>query len=402
MQRAAFLEGLRSKLREKDAKPSSIHHSSFIIHNSSQPRFFIHHSSFIIHNSSQPRFFILHSSFFILFALAGCYSDRWTSNYSELLGNIETDNAILEESGRDEATEKARMEVLEKLAEEEGLAYKINAGDRIDVRVYGHDDISVTTRVSPDGCIGMVFLGQVHVAGRTISESRDEIERGLAPYVKHPVVGVTVLEVSSETITISGAVSKPGLYNISSGTRLADAYAMAGGSSEKLYNGIDVDVADLEHSVIVRNGEILPVDFKKAIDEGERLNNVKLEKGDYIHIAQSMESSITVCGEVNSPQRRYYEANMGLIETLTAAGWMIDSHWSHVIIIRNSLGDPKMYKVDVDGILAGKCKNVRLKPNDIIYVPKDNLSEYNVFVKKLLPTAQLINLVTSRISAFSM
>ena len=72
-----------------------------------------------------------------------------------------------------------------------------------------------------------------------------------------------------------------------------------------------------------------------------------------------------------------------------------------MIIIRDGLVNPKMYKVDVDGILAGKCRNITLKSGDIVYVPKDNLSEYNVFVRKLLPTAQLINLLTSRVSAFS-
>ena len=347
--------------------------------------------------------------------LAGCYSDRWTSNYDNALGgSLESDTAILESTGRDAETEKARIERLKSLWEAEGLAYRINAGDKIDVRVYGHDDISVTTKVSPDGSIGMVFLGQVDVAGRTISEARDTIEKGLEPYVKHPVVGVTVLEVASETVTVSGAVARPGLYNISGSTRLADAYALAGGSAERLFNGVDVDVADLEHSIVVRDGEILPVDFKLAI-EGRglgqnasndmqlvKLNNIKLNKGDYIFVAQRMESSVTICGEVRSPHRRLYEPGMGLIETLTAAGWMQESHWSHVIIIRDGLSDPKMYKIDVDGILAGKCRNVYLKANDIVYVPKDNMSEYNVFIRKLLPTAQLVNLLTSRISAMSM
>lgn len=337
---------------------------------------------------------------FLFILVAGCYSDRWTSKYNDAFSSLD-DSAILEESGVDEETEAARMEILQKLADEEGQAYRINAGDKIDVRVYGHDDLSVTTKVSPDGSIGMVFLGQVEISGRTISEARDTIESGLAPFVRHPVVGVTVLEVSSETITIVGSAAHPGLYNISGSTRLADAYAMAGGSAERLFNGVDVDVADLENSFIVRDGITLPVDFVKAIEKGDRLHNVKLRKGDYIFIAQRMESSITICGDVKHPHRRLYEAGMGLLEALTYAGWMYETHWSHVIIIRNGLTDPKMYKVDVDGILIGKHKNIRLKPNDIIYVPKDNMAEYNVFVRKLMPTAQLISLLTSRISTIS-
>ena len=335
-------------------------------------------------------------------ALAGCYPARLTNNYSELFTEGMGNSAILEESGRDAESEMRRIETLKRLAEEENLAYRINAGDKIDVRVYGHDDLSITTKVSPDGSIGMVFVGQLPISGKTISEARDAIEKGLAPYIKHPVVGVTVLEVSSETVTISGAASKPGLYNISDTSRLADVYAQAGGSATRLFNGLDVDVADLEHSIFVRNGEILPVDFQAAIEKGDKLNNVKMRKGDYIFIAQRMESSVTICGEVRSPHRRIYEPGLGIIEALTAAGWIHETHWSHVIIIRNGLSDPKMYKVDVDGIMAGKCRNIPLKPNDIIYVPKDNLSEFNVFVRKLIPTAQLINLINSKLSSVTL
>ena len=341
--------------------------------------------------------FLMFSTVVLAIALSGCYSDRWTNQYNSVVGNIQADNSVLEDSGHDEENEKRRIEELERLAAEEGSAYHINAGDRIYIRVYGHNDLNIETKVSPDGSIGMVFVGQLIISGLTISEARDAIVKGLEPYIKHPVVGVSVLEVSSETVTIAGAVAKPGLYNISSSSRLADLYAMAGSSATRLFNGTDVDVADLEHSIIVRDSKILPVDFHAAIDRGDRLNNVKLKKGDYIFVAQRMESSVTICGDVRNPHKRLYESGMGLIEFLTAAGWMNETHWNNVIIIRGSMSTPKMYKVDVDAIMAGKSPNVPLKANDIVYVPKDNISEYNVFIRKLMPTVQLINLLTSRI-----
>lgn len=333
---------------------------------------------------------------------AGCYPGRMTGNYNGILASdmMESDNAILEESGRDEASLAAQREQLERIAAERDIVYRINAGDEISVKVYGHDDISMTTRVSPDGCIGMVFLGQLSVSGRTIAEASEEIRKGLEPYVKHPVVGITVLKVASEKATVSGACKSPGLYDISDSTRVADLYAMAGGSAVRLFNGVNVDAADLENSVLVRDGVILPVDFEKAV-MGDSLHNIKVRKDDYMFIAQRMESSVTICGEVAAPHRRLYEPGMGLVETLTTAGWLRDTHWSHVIIIRNGLSNPKMYKIDVDGILTGRCRNVRLRPNDIIYVPRDNISEYNVFIRKLMPTAQLINLLTSRISTIT-
>lgn len=335
--------------------------------------------------------------------LHGCYSDRMTSSYDDVfeITNTDDDSAIIDESGRTQEDEARIRKRLMELEMEEEPAYHMNAGDLVEIRVYDHPDLGMKTRIGPDGMVGIAFLGQVKLSGQTIAQGAESIREGLAPYVKNPVVSITVLDVQSETATIAGACAKPGVYGISNSTRLADFYAMAGSSAERLFNGVDVDVADLEHSIFVRKGELLPVDFLKAINKGDMLHNIRIRKGDYVFIAQRMEASVIICGEVAHPHKRLFEAGMGLIETLTAAGWMKDTHWGHVIIIRDGIAHPKFYKVDVDGILAGKCRNVQLKAGDIVYVPKDNISEYNVFVKKLMPTMQLFNLMTSRFSSIN-
>ena len=333
--------------------------------------------------------------------LAGCYFDRLTTNYDDTfeISNTSDDNAILDETSRSEVEDARVRKRLMELDMEEEPAYRMNAGDKVEIRVYDHPDLGITTRIGPDGMIGFAFIGQVKLSGCTIAQGADIIRSGLVPYVKNPVVSITVLEVQSETATIAGACAKPGVYGISNSTRLADFYAMAGSSAERLFNGVDVDVADLEHSILVRHGEVLPIDFRKAIDKGDLLNNVRIRKGDYVFIAQRMEASVIICGEVKNPHKRLYEPGMGLLETLTAAGWLTEMHWKHVIIIRDGLAHPKLYKVNIDGILAGKCRNIPLKAGDVVYVPKDDLSEYNVFVKKLLPTAQLFSLIAGRTSA---
>lgn len=334
--------------------------------------------------------------------LAGCYFDRMTTKFGDMpeLGNIEDDAVIAEATTNDADAARIRMRLME-LEMEEDPSYRMNAGDQIEIRVYDHPDLGMTTRIGPDGMIGFAFIGQVKLSGQTIAQGAECIREGLVPYVKNPVVSITILEVQSETATIAGSCAKPGVYGISNSTRLADFYAMAGSSANRLFNGVNVDVADLEHSILVRHGEILPVDFRKAIDSGDILNNVRIRKGDYVFIAQRMEASVIVCGEVKNPHKRLYEPGMGLVETLTAAGWVTETHWSHVIIIRGGLANPHYYKVNIDGIMSGRCRNVPLKAGDIVYVPKDNLSEYNVFVRKLLPTAQLVGLIVQPYSTLN-
>lgn len=54
-----------------------------------------------------------------------------------------------------------------------------------------------------------------------------------------------------------------------------------------------------------------------------------------------------------------------------------------------------VYKVSIDDLLAGRARNFYVEAGDIVYIPKDSLGEYNVFIRKLMPTAQLINLLMS-------
>ena len=110
---------------------------------------------------------------------------------------------------------------------------------------------------------------------------------------------------------------------------------------------------------------------------------------------------VYLLGNVQKPYRQIWHKNINLLELLTAAGGVSETSWSHVIILRGGIAHPKMYKVDLDGILAGKKSNVRLAAGDIVYVPKDNISEYNVFIRKLFPTGQFINLMMTPMTQYS-
>lgn len=336
--------------------------------------------------------------------LGACYSDRWTGNYDTFPDFTESQSAILDETTLSDEEKTRRDAVLQEWNAKPEPTYTINAGDEVKVVVYNHKDLTIDTVVTPDGYIGMVFLGQVKVAGLTLAEAARMLEDGLAQYVKKPAVGITPTKISSETATIAGGTKNPGVFNISNGMRLADLYAMSGGSDERLMDGQVLDVADLVNSIFCRktkdeNGRekyiVLPIDFRKAIESGDTSHNVLLRKGDYVYIAVRSESMVCLIGDTIRPHKRLWDNNLGILELLTTGGWVKETYWSHAILIRGGVSDPTIYKVDLDGILCGRKPNVRLAPGDVVYLPKDNISEYNVFIRKLLPTAQLVNLLAS-------
>ena len=326
----------------------------------------------------------------VVLTLAGCYN----SVYDDVPELAPRESAILEVSEDSEARTE-RLEKLEKLENEKYTesVYRLNAGDRLSVIVYGHSDLDVTALIAPDGCIGMALAGRIRLAGLTLDEASSVVEAALAKYIKNPKVGISPYEILSETATIAGAVTAPGMYTISDGMRLADLYAKAGGSSIQVYNGKSLEAADLVNSVFVRQGETLPVNFTDAIEKGMMPDNVQLRKGDYVYIATRQDQMVYLVGDVNEPQQQLYTRNLGLLEFLAICGWVKETSWPNVIIIRGGLSHPRMYKVDLDGVLCGRKSNVHLEAGDIVYVPRDGISEYNVFVRKLMPTAQLINMI---------
>jgi polysaccharide export outer membrane protein len=109
--------------------------------------------------------------------------------------------------------------------------YRIGVGDKLDVRVFQVADLSFEELVvDTSGNINLPLIGAVRGAGRTAGEMSIEIAGRLAAkYLRDPQVTVTVTEAASQKITVDGAVTKPGVYEMRGSTSLLQAVAMAEG-----------------------------------------------------------------------------------------------------------------------------------------------------------------------------
>lgn len=112
-------------------------------------------------------------------------------------------------------------------------AYRIGSGDTLNVRVFQVADLSVDeARVGASGLIDLPLVGSVRAAGRTPSELAEDIERRLEDgYVRDPQVTVSVVESSSQKITVDGAVTEAGVFEMQGRTTLLQAVAMAKGAT---------------------------------------------------------------------------------------------------------------------------------------------------------------------------
>ena len=336
--------------------------------------------------------FFLLLLFFVFFS-GGCYN-RNTENFAHFPDVNNLPSGVVDQAGLTDEDKERQLEFLKRLDAQKEPVYRINAGDKISIRVYNHPDLIMESLVTPDGAIGVMFAGQIQVAGLTLEEASKKIKGIYAKYIKNPELGVFAIDVRSQTATIAGAVNNPGMFVISNGMRLADLFAKAGGSAARDFDDQMLEAADYRNSIIVRDGKILPVNFSLAIEKGDRWHNVKLKKGDYIYIAVRSEAMVSIIGSINRPHKRLWDQNLGILELISSGLGLKEQYWQYGIIIRGGMDNPRFYRVDIDGIMQGRCANVRLQPGDVVYVPHDDVSEYNVFVRKLLPTAQFLSSFT--------
>ena len=109
--------------------------------------------------------------------------------------------------------------------------YRIGVGDKINLRVFQVPDLSIDGLViDTSGNVQMPLIGAVRGSGRTPGEMSADIAARLSvQFLRDPQVTVTVTEAASQKITIDGAVTQPGVYEMRGSTSLLQAVAMAQG-----------------------------------------------------------------------------------------------------------------------------------------------------------------------------
>lgn len=111
-----------------------------------------------------------------------------------------------------------------------GINYRIMPMDKLDISVFQIPDLAKTVEVNQSGMITLPLVGMIQASGLTVEELQHRIEQSLArDYLQDPQVTVSVREYSNRRITVSGSVSRPGVFPLTGETTLLQAIAQGGG-----------------------------------------------------------------------------------------------------------------------------------------------------------------------------
>lgn len=116
-------------------------------------------------------------------------------------------------------------------SQQAGTPFRLAAGDRVRVVVYGADQLSGEINVDLSGSIAVPLAGTISATGLTPTELEDRIATKLREQhlIDNPHVSVEV--VSTRPFYILGEVEKPGEYPFHAGLNVVSAVATAGGFS---------------------------------------------------------------------------------------------------------------------------------------------------------------------------
>src|SRR5271169_6702828 len=111
-------------------------------------------------------------------------------------------------------------------------AYRLDAGDKLRVVVYGQEGLTNTYAIDAGGSITMPLIGQVAARGRTPASLAAEISTKLRHgYIREPSVAVEIE--SYRPFFILGEVQAPGQYPYVPNMSVESAVAIAGGFSPR-------------------------------------------------------------------------------------------------------------------------------------------------------------------------
>lgn len=248
--------------------------------------------------------------------------------------------------------------------------YELGAGDVINFSLFGRPELDRNGfRIAPDGTISYLQAQNINVAGLTIDEARLVIEQGLKGHFKSPRVIITPQEVGSKRFTILGKVINRGVVTLERPITLVEAIANAGGIETGLFERNTIELADLDRSFISREGERLPIDFRKLLNEGDMKLNIEIEPNDFIFIASTITNDYYVLGAVVNPGVQGLTEDSSLVSAISRRGGLTDRAWTNkVLVVRGSFTEPETFVLNLKDILAAEDNDFKLQPKDIVYI----------------------------------
>jgi polysaccharide export outer membrane protein len=236
-----------------------------------------------------------------------------------------------------------------------GQDYRVGPGDVLRITVYGHEDLTQTVTIQPDGSFVFPLLGTIQVVRATPAELAARMQQLLGKgYIRDPQVSVVVQDFRSQVVFAVGEVTRPGAYPLAGDTTVVEILARAGPLSPNA--GTEVVVVrpkgKVDRPVLPTDlrtsgeGEVIRVDMRQ-VRAGRLDQNLRLRANDTVFVPEA--SRVFVSGEVRSPGAFPFQSGLTIRQAIAlAGGFTPDASTKNARVVRPSDGKTETLKLKLD------------------------------------------------------
>lgn len=240
--------------------------------------------------------------------------------------------------------------------------YQLGPGDEVIIDIFGANQTTMRSTISPEGSINVDVLGPLYLNGMTIEDANTFLKKklagiyaGLGSNGSNSDIRLSLGHIRSIQINILGEVQAPGTYEVSSFSTVFHALYKAGGIKEQ---------GSLRNIKLVRNGHtISTIDVYDFLMNGNRKSDLRLEEGDVI-LVPTYSNLVNIKGKIKRPM--FFELKNGesLKKLIDYAGGFAQSAYSNSITVIRQNGK----EFEVQTVDKADYNNFTMKDGDEVEV----------------------------------
>ena len=273
--------------------------------------------------------------------------------------------------------------------------YRLSAGDVLSIQLWAYPEITppVTDSgnaralgytVDYNGNIYLPLVGQLKVAGKTLTEVNKLLKSQFSRFLKHPDAIVRVLSYEGRRYFVNGQVLKSGQYTLNDQpVSLYTALSMAG--------GINPETGDNSNIQLIRNGQTYNLNTLNLEKHGFSLHNLLIQPNDTVFVNAKQNQKVYVMGESNKSQAlELRDQGMVLSDVLGESEGInpLSASAARIYVMRTNLTSKTstVYHLNLSslGNLA-LANQFNMQKNDIVYIDATGLTRWQRVVSQIIP-----------------
>jgi Periplasmic protein involved in polysaccharide export len=242
-----------------------------------------------------------------------------------------------------------------------GPDYVIGPGDSFRIDVWGMVQGTWTVAVDRNGQVAIPTVGTLGVAGLTFDQLKSTLHRELDKYYAGFEMNVTMGQLRSIKVYVTGNAKKPGAYTVSALSTLVNALLSCGGPS---------DTGTLRAIEVKRGGRTVAIfDMYDFLMKGDKTKDIRLQPEDVIHIGR-VGPLAAITGNVRMPAIYELKKETKVAELLEMAGGLTYTGFTgRVQVYRVSANEYRsILEGDLIDLATRPDKNFALADGDFVRV----------------------------------